>query len=372
MATMTTSVPPTPEPQSAPALEAAFDVLARCVAEGLVPGAAAVAGTAGRVLYQAQFGRAAVVPEPRPLPERPLFDLASLTKIVATTTLALRYLEQGRLYLSQRVATVLPAFGAAGKRDVTFHHLLTHTSGLPSWRRLYGPDLSPQAALETIYRLPLERPPGTAVVYSDLGFMVLGAALAEIGGAPLDVLARREVFEPLGLRDTCFCPGPQLRDRCVATEVVPERGGLIWGTVHDENASAQGGVSGHAGLFSTTHDLARFCRLWLGKGTVDGVRLLSPATVAAATRDQTRLDQRRGLGWVLQPNSYWVPADLCSPAAYSHTGFTGTSLLLDPEYDLFAVLLTNRVHPTRGDQSAERIRTVRARFHNALWAALVR
>ncbi len=371
---MTPSASTIPESQSQPTpeLEAAFGVLARCVAEGLVPGAAAAAGTASGTLYQARFGLAAVVPEPRPLPERPLFDLASLTKIVATTTLALRYLEQGRLHLGQRVATVLPAFGAAGKHDVTFQHLLTHTSGLPSWRRLYGPGLSPQAALETIYRLPLERPPGTAVVYSDLGFMVLGAALAEIGGAPLDVLARREVFEPLGLRDTCFCPGPQLRERCVATEVVAERGGLIWGTVHDENADAQGGVSGHAGLFSTVHDLARFCLLWLGKGTIDGLRFLSPATVAAATRDQTHLDQRRGLGWVLQPNAYWVPADLCSPAAYSHTGFTGTSLLIDPEYDLFAVLLTNRVHPTRGDQSAERIRTVRARFHNAVWAALAR
>src|SRR5436190_19007410 len=264
--------------------------------------------------------------------------------------------------------------GAAGKEDVTVRHLMTHTSGLPAWANLYARSAAPQDVLDAICRAPLERPAGAAVVYSDVGYITLGAVVAAIGGAPLDVLAQRDVFGPLDMRDTQFRPPEGLRARCVSTEVVPERGGTLRGVVHDENAAAMGGVSGHAGLFSTCRDLERFCRLWLGLGVLDGQRLLSPATVRAATRDQTRpvpgSPRRRGLGWVLQPNPLWVPSDLCSPAAYRHTGFTGPSLLIDPGPGIFAVLLTNRVHPTRGDNSAERIRTVRACFHNAVWTAL--
>lgn len=142
------------------------------------------------------------------------------------------------------------------------------------------------------------------------------------------------------------------------------------GVVHDDNAAVLGGIAGHAGLFSTCPDLERFCRAWLGLGRLDGARLIAPATVRLATRDQTGGESRRGLGWVLQPNPFWVAADLCSPRAYSHTGFTGTSLLLDPEVGIFAVLLTNRVHPTREDDSAGAVREVRARFHDAVWSAL--
>jgi CubicO group peptidase (beta-lactamase class C family) len=342
----------------------------------------AAAGTAEETLFRAAYGQAQLTPRTRPMPEDALFDLASLTKIVVTAPLLLRYVEQGRLFLDQPVAGVLPAFGALGKAQVTLRHLLTHTSGLPAWRDLRalaparGPTGSPPtapptpAALGRILDTALERPPGKAVVYSDLGYIALGAVLAEVGGAPLDVLARREVLGPLGMRGARYRPGPAGRARAVATEVVPERGGALVGEVHDENAAALGGVSGHAGLFATCADLERFCRLWLGQGHLEGRRFLSPATVRAATRDHTGGEARRGLGWVLQPNPLWVPADLCSPAAYSHTGFTGTSLLLDPEPGIFAVLLTNRVHPTREGGSAAAVRAVRARFHNAVWAAL--
>jgi CubicO group peptidase (beta-lactamase class C family) len=168
-----------------------------------------------------------------------------------------------------------------------------------------------------------------------------------------------------------------VRARAAAAEVAPGRGGNLAGEVHDGMAATAGGVAGHAGLFSTAGDLERFCRTWLGAGTLEGRRFLSPATVAAATRDQTggAVDPEgrpahRGLGWVLQSNARWLPAVLCSPAAYSHTGFTGTSLLVDPAAGYFAVLLTNRVHPTRGDGSLDRITSLRARFHNAVAAAM--
>lgn len=356
-------------------------MLAQCVQDGLVPGAAAAVGTAEGTLHQAKYGCAQLTPERRPLREDALFDLASVTKIVATTTLALRYLEQGKLHLDQRAAAVLPPFGALGKQNVTVRRLLTHTSGLPSpvsgWReRFFRGEWHPPI-WDLICRQPLRWTPGSTVFYSDIGFFTLGLLLAEVGGAPLDELVRREVFEPLGMSDTQFCPPAAVRDRVAATEVVPTRGGAVAGAVHDEMAASAGGVCGHAGLFSTCADLARFCRAWLGTGRLDGQRFLSAASVAAATRDQTggAVDRdgfpaRRGLGWVLQPNPRWVGADLCSPVAYSHTGFTGTSLLIDPAAGIFAVLLTNRVHPTRHGGSAGRITSLRTRFHNAVWAAL--
>lgn len=349
----------------------AFTVLERCVASGLVPGAAAAVGNSSGVLHQASFGKAQVVPRHRSLPATPLWDLASLTKIVVTVTCLLRLVERGDLYLGQRVAGIIPAFGAAGKGELTVRQLLTHTSGLPAWRDLYSEGQDRATALAQVYAEPLERPSGTAVVYSDLNFIALGEVLSTLSGYNLAALARQEVFGPLSMNQTSFTPSAQLARRCVPTEVSggSGKGKPLVGVVHDENARALGGVSGHAGLFSTCADLARFCQMWLGGGELDGERFLSRATILAATRDQTGLAQRRGLGWVLQPNPFWVPADLCSPRAYSHTGFTGTSLLLDPEFDRFAVLLTNRVHPSREQGSAERIRLVRGRFHDAVWAS---
>jgi CubicO group peptidase (beta-lactamase class C family) len=279
------------------------------------------------------------------------------------------------------VATVLPAFGAAGKDEITVRQLLAHTSGLSSpvagWRQQFQRGEPHPPIWDLICRQPLRHPTESAVLYSDIGFFTLGKLLAEAGGAPLDELARREVFEPLGMHDTQYRPPAELRARAVATEHLPWRGGTVVGSVHDEMTAATGGVAGHAGLFSTCRALERFCRLWLAGGQLDGQRLLSRAGVAAATRDQTGgghdvngRPARHGLGWMLQPNPRWMGAELCSPSAYGHTGFTGTSLLVDPEYGVWAVLLTNRVHPSREAGSLGRISALRARFHNAALAAL--
>ncbi len=356
-----------------PNLDSAFEVLRRGVEEGLVPGAVAAVGTSTGTLRRAAVGHAQLVPKRRPIAEDSLFDLASLTKVVVTTTLLLRYVERGLVHLDQRVAALLPDFGAAGKDHLTLRHLATHTSGLPAWVDLHSQRSGRNHALETIFRMPLERPTGQSVVYSDIGFITLGAVLAAVGGASLDQLAQREIFRPLRMGQARYRPSARLRNRCVTTEVMEGRG-AITGVVHDENCEGMGGVSGHAGLFATCADLERFCRAWLGNGQLEGTRLLSAASVRAATRDQTGCAShsgrsRRGVGWVLQANPLWVPADLCSPSAYSHTGFTGTSLLIDPEAGIYAVLLTNRVHPTRAGGSPERIRALRACFHNAVWAA---
>lgn len=357
-----------------PSLADAFDVLSRCVAQGLVPGAVAAVGTAETTLHRAGYGCAELTPRRREIADDALFDVASLTKVVVTTTLALQAVEQGRLALGQHVAAILPRFAASGKADVTVRQLLTHTSGLRaglSAQPLTSDHMDVhEAVLAAIYHQPLAHPPGSAVLYSDLGYITLGAILETIGGSRLDSLARRDVFAPLGMTSAQFSPAPAERARCVATEVLPHRGGTIVGAVHDGTAALMGGASGHAGLFATCQDLERFCRLWLNAGLLEGRRLLSPATVRAATRPQTgALPICRGFGWVLQPNPLWPSADLCSPHSYGHTGFTGTSIVVDPELGVFAILLTNRIHPTR-DATLEKIVSVRARFHNAVWAAL--
>lgn len=352
-------------------LNRTFDVLRRAVDDGLVPGATAAIGTADGRLRSETYGWAQLTPRKRRLEPEMLFDCASLTKVIVTTTLALSSLDAGRLFLGQRVSSVIPEFGEAGKADLTLRHLLAHTSGLPAWIDVGVDGKNRPAALRAVWQTPLARPTGTAVVYSDLGFITLGEVLSRAYDAPLNRLAREHVFEPLGLLDACF--RPQDRDRCVPTEVSAERDGLIVGEVHDDNAAILGGVAGHAGLFATLPDVERFARLWLRGGQIDGVCHLSPAVVALATRDQTDgVDPlaRRGLGWVLQPNGFWPAAELASPISFSHTGFTGTSVVIDPTIGVYAVLLTNRVHPTREDNSAQRIRTLRARFHNTAWGEL--
>jgi CubicO group peptidase (beta-lactamase class C family) len=370
------------EPGAAPTLDGAFDLLGSLVDAGYVPGAVAAVGTAAGTLRRAHFGFAELTPERRPMAEDALFDLASLTKVIAGAAVALRLVERGDLFLNQQVGSLLPAFAALGREDVTLRHLLSHTSGLSSpvsgWRDAFHRGETRSAPIwDLISRLPRRYPVGSTVLYSDIGYFTVGAFLAAATGTPLDVLAGREVFEPLGMEETTFCPDGDLKARAVATEVVPGRGGTIRGTVHDEMAAATGGVAGHAGLFSTSRDLERFGRAWLRRGDLDGVRFLSPATVAAATRDQTSAGRnpdgqptRHGLGWMLQPHPRWLGAELCSPAAYGHTGFTGTSLFVDPVYGVWVVLLTNRVHPSRADPSLVRVTALRARFHNAVLAAL--
>jgi CubicO group peptidase (beta-lactamase class C family) len=377
-----------------PLLDHAFDQLERDVADGLVPAAAVAVGTRDGPLRRAYYGFAQLTPRRRPLSVDALFDLASLTKIVCTATLALRLVEQGAIFLGQRISSALPAFGAAGKEDVTVRHLLTHTAGIDSGLRevhaVRARMLSPDGAqhtdelrasrlpvLEIACAQPLQRPIGSSFYYTDSGYFALGAFLAAAAGAPLEALVQREVFEPLGMRDTHFLLTQDQRGRAAATEVVPGRGGALVGEAHDEMAALAGGIAGHAGLFSTCADLEAFCRVWLSQGTLDSRRFLSPGTVQLATTDQTHatttregIPAHRGLGWSVIPNPRWHGGSSCAPRSYGHTGFTGTSLLIDPDAGIYVVLLTNRVHPTRDGGSAERASALRRRFYDLVWDAL--
>jgi CubicO group peptidase (beta-lactamase class C family) len=374
------------------------DRIGAALATGVFPGAVVAIARREQTVYLEAFGHAQVVPRRRPATVRTVYDLASLTKPLAAATAVLQLWEQGRIDLDAPVAAYLPAFSAGGKASATVRHLLTHTSGLPAWEMLYLPAPSGVAttslgtprvracrsvpdAVSRICATPASVPPGTKVEYSDLGFIVLGFLVERLAGEPLDHYAARHIFGPLGMTATRYRPPASWRSRCAATEVgnayerakaaaqgagrrFAWRTAVLRGEVHDGNAWYVGrGVAGHAGLFGTAADLARFGLLILQGGTLDGTRILTAPTLQEATRNQTRgVDgEPRGLGWALKGCPFVGTA--ASARAFGHTGFTGTSWLADPERDLVVVLLSNRVHP-RADSEA--IRPFRPAFHDAV------
>jgi CubicO group peptidase (beta-lactamase class C family) len=310
-----------------------------------------------------------------------VFDLASLTKVVGTATAVLALAGSGGLGLDDRAGRYLPSFGAL--RAVTVRQLLAHTSGLPDTRRFYEWCASPEALLRDLHATPLEALPGTRVTYSDLGFMALGEIVARVAGEPLDAAVSDLVTGPLGMTRTAYNPastaladsvpaaaprvagGPigaardAAGDGFAATERKP--GGTPWaGVVHDENARLMGGVAGHAGLFAPVADLETFAAWWAGE---DDVAVPARLRREAERLQTAGLDGCRGLGWVRQGDRYDILRGTWPPGSVSHTGFTGTSLAVDPATGTWAVLLTNAVHFGR---DPERIRALRRQFHAAL------
>lgn len=274
------------------------------------------------------------------------FDLASISKLF-TTVAVLQLVEDGAIRLDEPVATYLPAFGQAGKGDVTVRQLLTHTSGLPAWAPLYAVDGDRDDRLAELYETPLNTAPGDAYVYSDLGQITLGEIVTARSGQALDRYVARHITRPLGMRRTGYNPAARLQRQTAATEFQPfvDRG-LVHGEVHDENAWSLGGVAGHAGVFSTASDLAVFAQMLLNGGRYGGARILRRDTIALAMTDQiSELGGGRGLGFEL--GQHWYMGALATPWTAGHTGFTGTSLVIDPTSDTFVILLTNRVHPSR-------------------------
>ncbi len=353
-------------------------------------GAVALVAVGDQVVLYRAAGWAVREPESQrsPMGVDAVFDLASLTKVTATTPSILRLVANGQIGLDQPVGEILQEFGTDGqKAAVTVRSLLTHSAGFVDWIPAFLTGVGEQHYIDTIAATQPEWEPGTRVLYSDPSFIMLGAIVHRVTGETVDTYARREVFEPLGMVDTMFTPPRSLRGRIVATEhsnsfeaakrpdetpaVGPWRDGLIRGEVHDGNAwYGFGGVAGHAGLFGAARDLFRYGRMWLNGGELDGVRILPEDLVAEAISDNTRFGDstdRRGLGWRLlpPPGSPEPTPDSgrgMSQRAFGHTGFTGTSLWMDPERDLTVVLLTNRVHPTVTLDYLE----TRARFNAAI------
>ncbi|MBQ7825857.1 MAG: beta-lactamase family protein, partial [Clostridia bacterium] len=286
------------------------------------------------------------------------FDMASLSKIIGPTMLVLRAIEDGDLTLYDRLDRFFPDC-PEDKKNITIRHLMTHTAGFAPVFWLSEVAKSPEDALRAILERPLDTPVGAEVHYSCMGYITLGKLLERLYGQPLDVLARERVFEPLGMHNTCYCPSG---DNIAATEVDKETGVAWQGIVHDENARFLRGVSANAGVFSDIDDMIAFA----GMLACGGGGYLSPATLEAATRCHAETaDVRRGLGFHLAGTPENYMGDLFPPCSFGHTGFTGTSLAVDPTTGFFVVLLSNRVHPTR-----ENLRLMRFRraMHNALYA----
>ncbi|TDE53512.1 class A beta-lactamase-related serine hydrolase [Nonomuraea mesophila] len=325
-------------------------ILARAHDKGEFSGAAWAYGTSAGPVGRDTLGT--LSRDGAPVGDDTLWDLASVTKpIVGLAVMAL--VESGELTLDDTVESWLPDYAGTDKAGITVHELLTHTSRIPGRQPLYRHCPTRRDLLDTLVRLPLRERPG--VEYSSQGFMILGMIAESAAGVPLDRLVRERVTAPLGLDETRFLLPEHDRARAAATEDCPWRGRIVQGTVHDENAEVLGGVAGHAGMFGTLDDLSKLGQALCRGG--DGV--VAPHTLAVMTGTRTG---GRALAWKGHEPRLGSGGDLLTPSAYGHDGFTGTSLWVDPELDFYAVLLTNRVHPSRDSNGIARIRRT---FHNA-------
>ena len=343
--------PVTAETRLADTLRAVLD---RAVRDSAFPGAIAIVGSHAGNLATVAAGRLdwneSTVPD-----EHTLWDLASLTKVIGTTSAMMRLVGEGRVALDAPVQRYLPQWTVPGAERVTIRHLLLHTSGLRAHRPLNTETSDAAGARALVYATPLDTVPGARTLYSDLGIILLGEVIEHITAEPLDAYLRRSVFEPLGMRETMFRPPAELLPRIAPTEVDPWRGRHIRGEVHDENAFRLGGIAPHAGLFGSAHDLARFARMYLNHGTLDSARVLDSAMVALFTRVADRSFSTRALGWDT-PDGRNSAGSLMSGRAFGHTGFTGTSIWIDPASDVFVLLLTNRVNPSRANMRIAAVR----------------
>jgi uncharacterized protein YbbC (DUF1343 family)/CubicO group peptidase (beta-lactamase class C family) len=346
---------------------AEIDTITReAIASGELPGAVVLVGRGSEVLYLRAFGRRVVTPESAPMTPATIFDIASLTKPVGTTLALMALVERGAISLDAPLGSYLSEFGNGGFKEVTIRRMLTHSAGFPA--------IVPEATLNggfpraarALAQLKLDYPPGTGFQYSDVGFILLGEVVRRVSGEPLDRYLARTYFKPMVLRDTSFRPPESARDRLAPTERF--NGQWLQGAVHDPRARVLGGVAGHAGMFSTASDLARLCQMLTADGMLDGRRYLKPETVRTMWARSWEGNGTRALGWDVLSTYAAGMAPFFPEGSVGHTGFTGTSIWIDPATRSYLIILTNRVHPTGG--GAARIRELRTRVTAATGAAL--
>ena len=348
-------------------------LIARGLADGSFPGAVALVAGKGKVEYFRTAGRSMLTPEDRRMNRDSLFDMASLTKVVATTPAALQMIDEGLLSLSDSVASYFSEFDwSAGNSKATVEDLLCHSSGFPSHYPFYKmvPEDIPvaDAVIRTISGMQPLYEPGKGELYSDIDFILLGRIVEKISGMPLDNYCRERIFRVLGMKETMFNPPESLKRRFVATEIYPDR--IALGTVHDENAFYMKGIAGHAGLFSTTQDLLKYCRAMLDSGSADGGIVISSRSAYEMVRQRRpSIGGSYGLGWQLNNGQYAGPfGDLFPLWSFGHTGFTGTMIWMDRKSGVASIFLTNRVHPDRKNVAILRYRRL---FNNIVASNLI-
>lgn len=367
-------------------LQAADKVVESAIADSAFPGACYAVGHEGFVSVKA-FGRFMDCAESQSVRTDTVWDLASVSKVVGTTTAAMLMVDEGKLDLNAPVAQTLPEFGANGKSNITVRNLMVHDSGLAAFHPYQRQFQKPSQVLDAIYADPLVYPTGTKTVYSDLGIITLAKVIERVSGSSLDNLLRDRVFGPLGMRDTMYNPPEPIRGRCAPTEGVepwraelramrgleshstacphPHAQEFIQGEVHDPNAMVLGGVAGHAGLFSTAGDLAVFLAMLRNGGRHAELQLVKPDTVRQFT-ERAAEGSTRALGWDTKSAQGSSAGTKFSMRSFGHTGYTGTCVWTDPERELFGILLTNRVHPTSENL---KITQVRPKFYDAIATA---
>lgn len=353
-------------------LDQVRSLLTNEVDKGNIPGAVLHISYKQKIILQEALGYRMVFPEKREMKVSNLFDLASLTKVVATLPALLKLIEYGEITLSDPVIRYIPDFGQHQKNSITILHLLTHTSGLPAHRPFYleissrsklDPNFSPiDFIIKNICEESLEAPSGTRVIYSDLGLILLYKIIELVTGEHFEGFVKREIFSSLEMDETGFNPSFP-RERYAVTEFSEGIQDYKTGIVHDDNAESMGGISGHAGLFSTVYDLAKYAQMIENNGYYNGKQILSEATLELSRRNNSSFDKEyRGLGWLLQRPEGPICGELFSQQSYGHTGFTGTSIWFDPTISLHVIFLTNRVHFGRTDA----ILRLRPRLHNLI------
>jgi uncharacterized protein YbbC (DUF1343 family)/CubicO group peptidase (beta-lactamase class C family) len=333
--------------QALPGAGTLDQTIEQAIAQGRMPGAVLLVGHEGQVVYRKAYGRRALVPKPEDMTLDTIFDCASLTKVIATTTSLMKLFEQGKFRLNDKITDYIPEF-MGGKSDITIRNLMTHFSGLQPDVPLKDPWTGYDTGVKLACTFKPGGPPGVRYVYSDINFILLGELVHRLSGKMLNEYARDNVFVPLGMKETMFQPPAALLPRIAPTERLPVKTGApLRGVVHDPTARNMGGVAGHAGLFSTADDLARFAQMMLNGGELNGVRIAGPLTVAKFTEPQTPPDQAilRGLGWDIDSPHSGNRGELFPIGSYGHTGFTGTSIWIDPVTKTYVILLANSVHP---------------------------
>jgi beta-glucosidase-like glycosyl hydrolase/CubicO group peptidase (beta-lactamase class C family) len=345
-------------------------IITRAIRDSAFPGAQLLVAKDGGIVYNKSFGRFEYSPSSAKVTNATMYDLASVTKVIATTSAIMKLYEDGKLNLDDKVTTYVPEFGVKGKESVSVRNLLLHNGGLPPFKRLYLTCKTPQEVLDSVYSTELIYTPGDSTVYSDFDFIILGKIVEKITNQPLDRYVRDTFFEPLGMSHTMYLPPASMINEIAPTEYDSTyRKSLVRGFVHDENAYALGGVSGHAGLFSTASDLAIMMQMLMNGGSYGGKQYLKPETIKMFTTRQGK-PTTRALGWDTKTmKGYSTAGSLFSEQSFGHTGFTGTSIWVDPTKSLFVIFLTNRVYPTRVNT---KIASVRPKVHDAIVRALLK
>lgn len=342
-------------------------VIQKAIEDKAFPGAQILIWQNGKTIYDKSFGHLTYDSKSPEVTNKTIFDLASVTKVIATTTAAMICYDRNLFSLDDPVVKYIPEFGVNGKEKITIKNLLLHNTGLPAWKKFYESCKTKEDVLKEIYSSELEYPTGEKTVYSDLGIITLGKIIEKVTNKSLDNFCRDEIFNPLKMNSTFYNPPDSLKQYCAPTEIDNYwRNKTIQGEVHDETSAMLNGVAGHAGLFSTTSDIAKLMEVLISKGIYLGQSIIKQSTIELFTKRYS--DQSsRALGWDTKSETGSSAGDFFSGSSYGHTGFTGTSVWVDPQRNLFVIFLTNRVYPTRDNS---KISKVRPELHNAVIKSL--